>query len=196
MREPSDPGVKVGADPVLLAHPAGQKLRTTQGRWGIATATFDEQEIYRFRLSRVWGPEGSGRICWIMLNPSTATEQETDPTVERTLRFARSWGHSAAEVVNVFALRSTDPKRLREMDDPVGPGNDEAIVAAAEAADLVVVAWGVHAVLRNREQEVAELLANAGVRPKCLHITRGGHPGHPLYLPNTSEPRAWPGPST
>src|SRR5690606_4111055 len=63
--------------------------------------------------------------------PLRTTEEVTDPTVERTLRFARAWGCGASEVVNVFALRSTDPAGLRQVDDPVGPGNDEAILAAA-----------------------------------------------------------------
>lgn len=100
-------------DPVVAAYPVGSLLRTSLGCWGRATATFDDAGIYRFRLSRIWDETRSRRSCWVMLNPSTATEQTVDPTVERTLRFARAWGCGASEVVNVFALRSTDPAGIR-----------------------------------------------------------------------------------
>ena len=43
---------------------------------------------------------------------------------------------------------------LKQVADPVGADNDDAIVAAALAAGLVVVAWGVHAVDLDRESEM------------------------------------------
>jgi len=95
-------------------------------------------------------------------------------------------------VTNAYAWRSTAPAALKETPDPVGAGNDEAIVAAALTADLVVVAWGAHATYLGRERQVGELLASAGVSASCLHLTDGGHPGHPLYLPASSPLQPWP----
>lgn len=177
-------------DPAVALRPVGEILRTSSGLWGSATASYDVSGTYRFRLSRVWDPRGP-RVCWIMLNPSTATEEVTDPTVERTLRFSRSWGFGASEVVNVFALRATDPRLLREADDPVGPGNDSAIVAAASVADLVVAAWGNHAVLGGRSSVVADLIEGCGVALSCLRVTKEGYPGHPLYIRSDAEPFGW-----
>lgn len=76
------------------------------------------------------------------------------------------------------------------MADPVGPGNDAAIVAAARSAD-VVAAWGVHARFGARNAEVLELLADAGVSLHYLRLTKDGLPGHPLYVPGNTLPTMW-----
>ena len=68
-----------------------------------------------------FGTRVDPRIVWIMLNPSSATAAEVDPTINRILRFSKRWGHGAAEVVNLFALRATDPNVLKRHFDPVGP---------------------------------------------------------------------------
>jgi hypothetical protein len=177
-------------DPVVAQCPVGTEIDTQTGRWGLATATFDPLRRYRFRLSRVWGP--GTRINFLMLNPSTADAFRLDPTVRRCVGFAQSWGAGSVEVTNLFALRSTQPAGLRAVDDPVGPGNDDAIVAAAVAADVVVAAWGVHGTYRDRAQAVAAALASEGITLRCLRVTRGGHPGHPLYVPADTSPVSWP----
>ena len=178
------------ADPVVGACPVGSRIDTVAGRWGLGTATFDSARRYRFRLSRVWDPGGT-RVNFLMLNPSTADAFELDPTVRRCIGFARAWGAGALGVTNAYALRATDPAELRSAADPVGAGNDEAIVAAALAADLVVVAWGVHAVHLGREAAVRALLAGAGISAHYLRLTKDGHPGHPLYLPADTDPTPW-----
>ena len=76
--------------------------------------------VYRYRLERVWAP-GALLAC-IMLNPSTATEERNDPTIERCERRARALGFGGLSVVNLFAFRATYPADLRRAADPVGPG--------------------------------------------------------------------------
>jgi hypothetical protein len=178
-------------DPVVARAPCGSEVDTDRGGWGLATATFDPTRVYRFRLSRVWDPDAP-RICFVMCNPSTADASVLDPTVRRCAGFARDWGAGSFEVTNVFALRSTDPARLRQVADPVGPGNDRAIEAAASAADVVVCAWGIHAAHGGRHDRVLALLRGAGVTPMALAVTRAGYPGHPLYLPRTATPVPFP----
>lgn len=177
-------------DPVVLAAAVGTEIDTEDGVHGLATATFDPARMYRFRLSRVWD-RSSRRVNFVMLNPSTADAFKVDPTVRRCLGFAHQWGMGALEVTNVFAVRGTDPKVIRATDDPVGSGNDVALVAAACAADLVVAAWGVHAVHAHRETQVRELFASAGVTLHALRLTKDGHPGHPLYVPASTSPSVW-----
>lgn len=149
-------------------------------------ATFDETRTYRYTLHRRWAARGE-RICFCLLNPSTADEFKLDPTLTRCLGYARRWGFNAMEVVNIFALRSTDPGALREHDDPVGPGNDRAIRTAARRADRVVVGWGAHGALLDRGDAVADLLAPI-CDPVCFGLTNAGAPRHPLYLRKDLEP--------
>ena len=54
-------------------------------------AIYSDCERYRYTLRREWGG-GSGGVTFVMLNPSTATEVQNDPTVERCERRARAMG--------------------------------------------------------------------------------------------------------
>lgn len=140
---------------------------------------FDARGRYRYRLWRRWRASGPV-VAFVMLNPSTADAERDDPTIRRCTGFARAWGFAAMTVVNLFALRATDPARLRRARDPVGPDNDRHIAAAAAGSDAVVLAWGNHGALGGRDRAVLDLLA--GSRPSCLGVTGSGQPRHPLYL--------------
>jgi hypothetical protein len=182
----ADPHV---ANPRLAERPVGTRIETATTRHGHGTASYDETEQYRYRLSRTWSD--GRRVCFVMLNPSTATAAELDPTVTRCHRYALAWKYTQLEVVNLFALRSTDPRKLNRHRDPIGPGNDEAILAAADDADLVVCAWGTHGEHLERGRHVRALLEEHGVRLHALRLTKDGHPGHPLYLPGDLRPKRW-----
>ncbi|MCB9559623.1 MAG: DUF1643 domain-containing protein [Kofleriaceae bacterium] len=140
----------------------------------------DADEPYRWRLWRRWAE--APPCVFVMLNPSTADDRHDDPTIRRCVGFARAWGFGGVEVVNLFALRATDPADLRAAAAPVGAGNDAAIAAAVARgrAGAIVVAWGVHGALHGRDREVAARLAP--YRPRCLGVTRDGAPRHPLYV--------------
>lgn len=144
---------------------------------------------YRYRLSRSDWPEGwvnmhAPRLLWIMLNPSTADEEMDDPTIRRVKAFSRRLGYEALTVVNLYAMRSTDPRGLWAADDPVGPENDAVIAEEAWTAVTddapIIAAWGANA----RPERVAQVLAIPHVAPRlhCLGVTSAGAPRHPLYL--------------
>jgi hypothetical protein len=125
-------------------------------------------------------------VLWLLLNPSTATEEQggLDPTLRRCAGFSRAWGFGGMKVANIFAFRSTDPRGLYDLADPVGPENDAAILEAASACDQVVVGWGLHGKFRGRADAVVQLLAAHELH--CLATTQAGEPGHPLYLRGSS----------
>ncbi|MEO8632426.1 MAG: DUF1643 domain-containing protein, partial [Chloroflexota bacterium] len=112
-------------------------------------AVFSGDRRYRYRLWRRW-ELSRPLIAFCMLNPSTADERSDDPTIRRCIGFARDWGYGGVEIVNVFALRATDPRELRRLRDPVGPRNDSYVLDAAERAASVVIAWGAHGAFRSR----------------------------------------------
>lgn len=144
-------------------------------------ATFSRCRQYRYRLWRTCNA-GHGRMAALLLNPSTADEVNNDPTVERVWRRAQKLGFARLDVVNLFALRSTDPRRLRDHPEPIGPENDVAILSACQGAALVLCGWGEHGAYRGRAAAVCDLLDRAGVRLHAIGINASGAPKHPLYV--------------
>jgi hypothetical protein len=146
---------------------------------------------YRYRLSRTWSD--APRVLFVMMNPSTADPLADDPTVAKCGRFARRWGFGGLDVGNTFAYRATDQGRLAEIADPIGPDNDRHLIAMAEAAVLVVFAYGRPKLtaLHSRGPAVARMLA-AVAEPHVLKLSKcGTFPWHPLYLPETLAPVPW-----
>lgn len=157
------------------------------------TAGADLDGNYRYSLYREWEPK-SPSVTWLMLNPSTATDEELDPTLRRCAEFTAGWGYGRFDVVNLFAYRSTDPDGLLNADvgDPVGPRNDAAIVEACKRATLVICGGGRNIErtgLSGRDTHVLRLLRSIPL--SVLRLTEGGHPHHPLYLPADLRPYGW-----
>ncbi len=155
-----------------------------------STAVYSDCEKYRYLLTREWDP-ASGRILFVMLNPSTATEVQNDPTVERCERRARALGYGAFRVTNIFAWRDTDPKKMRASSDPIGPENDDAIAQSCQWADTVLAAWGTHGEHLNRGLAVESVLRASGKPIFHLGLSKAGHPKHPLYIAYAQQPEEW-----
>lgn len=155
-----------------------------------STAIYSDCEKYRYALSRVWDADG-GRVAFVMLNPSTATEVQNDPTVERCERRARTLGFGAFRVTNIFAWRDTDPRKMRAAAEPIGPANDDAIAKACAWADQVVAAWGTHGEFLNRGAAVEKILRATGKPIFHLGLSKAGHPKHPLYIAYAQQPQVW-----
>lgn len=159
------------------------------------SAHIDPTGRYRYSLRRIWALE-TPRLCCVMLNPSTADATTDDPTLRRVIGFARSWGYGGVEVVNLFGLRSRDPRALRQAADPIGPGNPAAQRRALGRAGGVLLAWGRPG---GRTQARAAFLARLRrvqarrpeLRVGVLAWTREREPVHPLYQPADRRLRAW-----
>ena len=155
-----------------------------------STAVYSDCEAYRYLLTRIWDPAGR-KALFIMLNPSTATEVQNDPTVERCERRARALGFGAFRVTNIFAFRATDPKVMRAAPDPVGPANDAAIRDSVPWADRIICAWGTHGAHLNRGPAVEHLLRGTEAPLYHLGLSKDGHPKHPLYIGYARQPELW-----
>jgi hypothetical protein len=144
---------------------------------------------YRYSLDRFFPAEHAESVCFVMLNPSTADATTNDPTIRRCIGFARSWGFSKLQVVNLFAFRATDPRALRTARDPVGPENGFWIRQAIRRAHTTVCAWGAWPHLT--PAHTTPVLDAPGVL-WCLGRTKGGAPRHPLYVAADTTLVPWP----
>lgn len=159
-------------------------------------AVFSPDEAYRYRLEWRWGDICSVPLVALMLNPSTATHEVLDPTITGLVKRARAWGMGGVVVINLFAIRATDPKVMLRADEPVGPANDAIIehVLRHEVAlrgAVGIAAWGAHGKHRGRDAEVLAIADSVGAPLHALHINDDGSPKHPLYIRHDIRPSPW-----
>jgi len=149
---------------------------------------------YRYHLRRVLSA-GSRLMLWLMLNPSTADAHYDDATIRRVKWFSHHFGYDVADVVNLYALRSTNPDDLWTGTEgrAIGAGNDRAILEAAMRADIVVCGWGAEPKAAQRARDVYRLVREGTVHRElwCLGHSKDGSPRHPLYMPKSSPLTLW-----
>ena len=151
-------------------------------QWGaILSPEMDGFSTYRYLLWRVFDTT-LPLLFVLMLNPSKATHDTGDRTVDGLVRRVRRMGYGGIVVVNCFAYRATDPADMKRAEDPVGPANDNIIeIVLSQDVDLLC-AWGANATHRNREKEVTCAISSGRARPHMLRLCASGAPEHPLYI--------------
>ncbi|MGN0039203.1 MAG: DUF1643 domain-containing protein [Coriobacteriales bacterium] len=155
---------------------------------------------YRFLL----GEMGQRNLVCVGLNPSTAEpgDENLDPTMRRVRSRAIDLGYDGYLMANLYPQRATDPgdmHRAEQLDEEAVREN-YATIAELFALDSfdVWAAWG--AAIERRGYLKVQLLTiydifqnrcgDAGAR--WLHageLTKGGHPRHPLYIPQDAPMR-------
>src|ERR1044072_5112454 len=141
-------------------------------------AHFSDCRKYRYVLWRIW-EDSKPAIQFIGLNPSTASEQQDDPTIRRVIRFAKDWGYGGIYMTNLFAIVSSDPGILLTCEDPVGRNDDYLLEVARICKYDALFAWGN---FKQAEQR-AIVVSNMFAKPKVLGFNKNGSPKHPLYVP-------------
>jgi hypothetical protein len=167
----------------------GRMIEKTAEQLGqLSQAWYSPCETYRYGLRRQWD-DSLGEVLFVMLNPSTATEEKNDPTIERCQRRAQKLGFGALRIANLFAFRATLPTDLKQAADPVGPENAPLLQEWSGQCDLTIAAWGSHGDLLGQGALLAPML-RGDVRH--LGLTKAGHPRHPLYVSYEVQPQPWP----
>lgn len=135
---------------------------------------------YRYTLCRELDSNAAKHrtVLFIMLNPSTADSIIDDPTIRRCMSFARREGFTRLTIVNLYALRSTNPKNLELHPDPVGPENNIIVLEQIKCHDTVIAAWGANKFAKTRAAYITFFYGPF----KCLGKTKDGSPRHPLYI--------------
>lgn len=148
--------------------------------------------LYRYGLRRTWNPE-LPQLCWLMLNPSTADADKDDATIRICMGRALRMGYGGINVVNLFALRSTDPQALYDAAYPISESplwfkNDVYIQTVARWSRMVICAWGNYGGYQNRARIVLSMLRKFDVKTFALRLTKKGHPCHPLRISYDVQP--------
>jgi len=144
-----------------------------------------DDSVYEYRADRWWsaGP----RLVFVGCNPSLITWQagaRLDPTSANCEAIARRDGYAGVTMLNLWALRGTDPRALGGHPDPVGPGWAEEFDEAVRDVGFVVGAWGTAVsgagapVARRRIAEVVARIVAFGLEVRCAGHTAQGEPRH------------------
>ena len=146
---------------------------------------FSADRVYRYCLT--YRPDDlfsrPPRIAFIGLNPSTADEQQLDPTLRRIRSFSRLYGFGGSFIMlNLFAFRATDPRKMLAAQDPVGPDNNKIILEKTADVDTIVACWGGGGNELSRARDVMLLIGRPLV---CIGRNKDGTPAHPLYMPSS-----------
>ncbi|WP_354677475.1 DUF1643 domain-containing protein [Cupriavidus plantarum] len=159
---------------------------------GEAGCVLSDCEQYRYRLWRRWNREQPA-LGSLMLNPSTADHLVNDPTITRCMQRALAGKYGGLEVVNLFALRSTDPDGLLSHTAPLGDRpdrNEAAIMDALDRCAIMICAWGTHKAAAARATEVLRIVRMCGAGSRLYHLglNKDGSPKHPLYIAASKRP--------
>ncbi len=149
-------------------------------------ADFSACGKYRYRLWRVWDQQLPS-VAFVGLNPSTADADKDDHTIRRCVSLAKANGFGRLEMLNIWAYRATDPRKLPTFVTEEEQHNTIVVYQVACSCARVIAAWSSHPKAAHR------LGAHGGV-PKwwCFGVTKDGSPRHPSRLPNGVKMVRWP----
>ncbi len=101
------------------------------------TATISPCHRYRYRLGRVWDPNGI-KAVFIMLNPGTADHEVDDASIRKCVAFAKIWGCGSLELVNLSSFRAKKPLDMTMAAEPIGADNKHHFREVVAAMGSVV----------------------------------------------------------
>lgn len=146
------------------------------------SANVSDCGTYRWMLSRSWGD--GRKVCWILLNPSTADDCKEDHTSRRVLHFAKAWDYHALTVVNLYPFRSPHVSKCRDWAKGdvrlVLKQNLIHIKKQSITAEMMIAAWGNNAWDALWIDKIVSAIIAGRDRPLyCLGTTLSGAPIHP-----------------
>lgn len=144
-------------------------------------AAFSDSRAYRFSLWRIWD-KSKPLVMFIGLNPSTANEDENDPTIKSVERISKYNGYGGFYMMNCFPLVSTDPSVLYDFyntdnHDTEDIENMRWLLEVKRMCEAVVFAWGNFDVVKHRAKSITGYFTDA----YALQQNKNGSPKHPLY---------------
>jgi hypothetical protein len=155
--------------------------------------TLSSCSLYRYELAEFW-EESLPFDVHCLTNPSTGTAERDDQTIRKVRGFAHNRARGGWAIVNPYAFRSTDARKLLTVADPIGPDNRSYVSrwmqAALSSGGRVIVGWGraLPKPLRDDALDLVSMVSrDIGCDLWCYGLTLCGQPKHPLTLSYSSE---------
>ena len=144
----------------------------------------EDTPIFRYRLEAIknGASNNSRTVCAVMQNPSYASDEIADKSVQVLERvvfekeLAEFNGVERLIVVNQFAFIQT--KDFVGTDDQIGERNDDAIARAVDESEIVLIAWGKDNGFMQRQKRILEIV-HAKEGKTLLQTSR--HPSRVIY---------------
>ena len=134
------------------------------------------------------GKKGRSTLLAIALNPSTANENTLDPTSRNIEKIAAKSGCDGWWLVNLYPLRTTNPKNLPFKADPkIAKQNLQFIESLFKNPDYrihkVLCCWGNHvddhSYLNDELEKILTVIRKYPIPCYILGHTKLGNPYHP-----------------
>ena len=141
-------------------------------------------------------------LIFIGLNPSLSDEKFTDNTTKKIIKISTYNKYGKLKIINLFALITKNPDKLKTHKDPVGFKNNEVIRSSLKYwsnninCDLWL-GWGNKGMIYSRNQKILSLLVRyqnlkyktflESFAPLIIRKTKHDNPIHPLYCSDKSK---------
>lgn len=132
--------------------------------------------------------DGTNPLIIIGFNPSMANSNIPDRTMDSVLRLASFNGYDGFVMLNLYPLRSTNPKSLPLLMDDVLHRNNIGYIKEAlnkYPNSDILLAYGnlmnIRPFTRNIAKEIIAMLQSHNRNILCIRRLVSGNPMHPLY---------------
>ena len=162
--------------------------------------SISKNKEYRWSLSCKIS-DSKKEIIFIGLNPSLSDSVYVDNTTKKIIKIVRNYNYGKVEIINLFALISSNPKKLFIHKKPVGYLNNEFIYgnlkhwSENKNCDLWL-GWGNKGIFLDRNKKVSKMIKKyysikkinfeKPLGPLFIKKTMKHNPIHPLYCSDNS----------
>jgi len=145
-----------------------------------------DDDTQRFLL----GKKGRDEMLAIGLNPSTANEDNLDPTSRNIQAIAQNNGCDGWWLVNLYPKRSSKPSKLpKTVNQVIAKENIDFIkelLKNGNNVSKILFCWGNHindhAYLKKQADQIITFLKELDINPLSLGKTLTGNPLHPAPM--------------
>ncbi len=148
------------------------------------STVFSKCGKHRFVLDCIWDST-KPLMTFVLLNPSIASNDICDPTVDKCIHFAKRDDYGSISIINLFSKITPRPQNLLLDETRTVDENEGHILNVIKQSKKVVVAWGEEGAWFHMNHKVLTLLRDQKLY--CLGTNRYGFPRHPGRLPKDTK---------